>query len=95
MQVGVSEGEFLVDAALVGELFEIAPQDVPLLMREHRITSVCERGVDADEGTFRLSFFYGKRRARLSIDNSGRVLRRSIVNVPEPPAKPQAERATS
>jgi hypothetical protein len=94
MQVAISEGEFLVDAALVGELLEIAPQDVPALMRQRRITSVCERGVDADEGTFRLNFFYGKRRARLSVDSSGRVIRRSIVNVPDPPVKPQAENVT-
>jgi hypothetical protein len=94
MQVAVSDGEFLVDAALVGELLDIAPQDVPTLMRERRITSVCERGVDADEGTFRLNFFYGKRRARLSIDSSGRVIRRSIVNVPDAPPKPRPERPT-
>ncbi|MGD9846221.1 MAG: DUF6522 family protein [Variibacter sp.] len=94
MQVAVSEGEFLVDAALVGELLDVSPQDVPALMREHRITSLCERGVDTDEGTFRLNFFYGKRRARLSIDGSGRVIRRSVVNVPDAPAKPQARRTT-
>jgi hypothetical protein len=92
MQVAVSEGEFLVDAALVGELLDVSPQDVPTLMRQRRITSLCERGVDADEGTFRLNFFYGKRRARLSIDSSGRVIRRSIVNVSDAPPKPRAER---
>jgi hypothetical protein len=87
MSVAVSQGEFLVDATLVGELLDIPPAQVPALMRQRLITSVCEHGVDAHAGTFRLNFFYGKRRARVSIDGSGRVIRRSIIDVPDPPAK--------
>ncbi|MBX9822117.1 DUF6522 family protein [Afipia birgiae] len=38
------------------------------------------RWEDENEGGFRLSFFYGNRRARLSVDVSGRILRRSTVD---------------
>ena len=80
MQVEINDKMVLVDAALLGELLDVLPSDVPALMREHAITSVCERGIDAHEGEFRLSFFYRNRRARLSVDGSGQVLRRSIIN---------------
>jgi hypothetical protein len=71
---------FLVDAALIGQLFHLPPSRVPVLMRQGMITSACERGVDAHEGEFRLTFFYLNRRARLSTDETGRILRRSVVD---------------
>jgi hypothetical protein len=80
MQVEIDDKTVLVDATLLGELLDVLPVNVPALMREHAITSVCERGIDTHEGEFRLSFFYRNRRARLSVDGSGQVLRRSIVN---------------
>ena len=79
-QAEIADSDILIDAALLGELLEITPADVPTLMRAHAITSLCERGVDAHQGEFRLSFFYRSRRARLSNDTSGRVLRRSVID---------------
>lgn len=79
VHVEVSDSDILVDATLLGELLDVTAADVPPLMRAHAITSVCERGVDAHQGQFRLSFFYRNRRARLSIDTSGRILRRSVI----------------
>jgi hypothetical protein len=58
----------------------LLPKDVPPLMREHAITSICERGIDEHRGEFRLSFFYKNRRARLNVDTSGHILRRSIID---------------
>ena len=58
---------------------------VPILMRERAITSVCERGVDENEGEFRLSFFYRNRRARLSMDPTGRIIRRSAIDFGDRP----------
>ena len=84
MQVEINDKVILVDATLLGELLDVLPGDVPALMRDHAITSVCERGIDT-EGEFRLSFFYRNRRARLSVDGSGQVLRRSIVNFGDRP----------
>jgi len=48
--------------------------------RAGSITSACEQGVDEHAGQFRLSFFYRNRRARLSTDADGRVLRRTVID---------------
>ena len=78
--VEVSDNTFLVAAELVGELLHIAPKRVPGLMREGRITSACERGMNEHAGEFRLTFFYHNRRARLNTDLAGRILRRSVID---------------
>ncbi len=80
MQVEVTDGEILVDAVLLGELLDVAPGEIPTLMRARAITSICEKGADAHEGEFRLSFFYQNRRARLSVDKSGHILQRSTID---------------
>ena len=69
-----------IDAALVGELFNVPPAEVLALLKARAITSVCERGVDEHEGETRLNFFYGSRRARVSLDANGKVLRRSVID---------------
>jgi hypothetical protein len=80
MQIKIADGTIVVDAALIGGLLNVAPGDVPDLMRTKAITSICERGVDEHEGEYRLSFFYQNRRGRLSIDEAGTVLRRSAID---------------
>jgi hypothetical protein len=80
-----SDNTFVVDAGLIGELLHLPASEVPVLMRTGRITSACERGVDEHAGEFRLSFFYRNRRARLSTDADGRVLRRTVIDFGEPP----------
>jgi hypothetical protein len=84
---------FVVDAALVGELLRVPASRVQTLMRAGSITSACERGVDEHAGEFRLSFFYRSRRARLSTDLQGRILRKSAVDfggrpIPNAPHRP-------
>ena len=54
-------------------------------MRSGQITSSCERGVDEDAGEFRLNFFHGNRRARLSTDLEGRILRKSAIDFGDRP----------
>jgi len=78
--IEVSDDAFLVDAVLIGQLLHVPAARVPTLMREGQITSVCERGVDEHEGEFRLTFFYRNRRARLSTDPTGRIVRRSAID---------------
>jgi hypothetical protein len=75
-----SDDTFVVDASLIGELLHVPAASVPILMREGRITSVCERGTGEDEGEFRLTFFYLNRRARLITDLTGCLLRRSAID---------------
>lgn len=80
-----SDGEFVVDARLLGELLSVPVSRVSALMREGAITSICERGVDDHEGEFRLTFFHLSRRARLSTDIAARILRRSVIDFGERP----------
>lgn len=80
-----SDNAFLVDAALIGELLHIPPSRVPALMREGKITSTCERGADEHAGEFRLTFFYRNRRARVSTDPAGRIVRKSVIDFGDNP----------
>ena len=84
-QVEIDGGDISVDAALLGQLLNVMPAEVPALMRAHAITSFCERGVDIHQGEFRLNFFYQNRRARVSVDTTGRILRRSVVDFGQHP----------
>lgn len=83
--IEISDGTFVVNAARLGELLDIPASRVPILMREQAITSVCELGVDENEGEFRLTFFYRNRRARLSMDPKGRIIRRSTIDFGDRP----------
>ncbi len=71
-------GEFSVDADIVAQGLGIDPADVLAAMRQGRITSLCERGVEEDAGRSRLTFFHGTRRLRLVIDEDGKILERSV-----------------
>jgi len=83
MKLAREESTFTVDAALLSELLDVPPSDIQDLMRRNEITSLCERGVGEHRGQFRLTFFYKGRRARLSVDEAGRILRRSVIELGE------------
>lgn len=83
--IEVGDGTFVVDAALLGELLNLPAPRLPILMRERAITSVCERGVDDHEGKTRLTFFYRNRRARLSMDSTGRIFSKSVIDFGDRP----------
>ena len=76
-----------VDATIVGQSLGLEPLEVQRLMREGKLTSTCERGIDEDEGRYRLTFFHEGRRLRLIIDNAGRIIRRSLVDFGLLPAR--------
>lgn len=80
MRVEITGGEIVIDAEVLAPLLNVAAVDVPELMRRHAITSICERGVDAHEGNYRLSFFYLNRRVHLRVAPTGQSCnaRRSI-----------------
>ena len=88
IQVEITNADIVVDATLLGELLAIPPADVQALMRKRAITSVCERGIDLHEGKYRLLFFFGNRRACLSVDSVGHILQRSIIDFGERPPHP-------
>jgi hypothetical protein len=79
------DGAVQIDASLIAEGLGIA---LPLLkqqMRSGAITSLAERGTDADFGRHRLTFFSAHRRFRLVVDDSGAIIRRSAVDFGDSP----------
>jgi hypothetical protein len=74
------DGAVQVDASLIAEGLGIA---LPLLrkqMQAGEITSLSERGIGADGGRHRLTFFSGHRRFRLVVDESGAIIQRSALD---------------
>jgi hypothetical protein len=69
-------GAVQIDAAIVAEGLGLAPSLLQEEMRAGRITSLVERGVDADSGRHRLTFFSDSRRGR----RNRRDLQRSAVD---------------
>jgi hypothetical protein len=74
-----------IDAATIAEALDIDPSLVPQHIRDGSLTTRCERGVDSDEGRYRLTFFTERQRVRLIVDAAGNVLQRSTINFGEHP----------
>ncbi|MBR1153036.1 DUF6522 family protein [Bradyrhizobium sp. JYMT SZCCT0428] len=75
-----ADGEVEIDASIVAEGLGIALPRLREGMRAGTITSVSERGVDADQGRHRLTFFSKHRRFRVIVDASGAIVQRSAVD---------------
>ena len=73
-------GAVQIDAAIVAEGLGLTPSLLQREMRAGRITSLAERGIDADSGRHRLTFFSEHRRFRVVVDDSGAILQRSSVD---------------
>jgi len=73
-------GAVQIDAAIVAEGLGLAPSLLQEEMRAGRITSLAERGIDADSGRHRLTFFSKHRRFRVVVDETGAILQRSAVD---------------
>jgi hypothetical protein len=73
---------FLVPAELIATSFDLAPADVPDLMRHGTITSRSETGVEEDAGRWRITFFYNGRTLRFTVDAQGDVLKRTLFDTP-------------
>lgn len=72
------QGEsFVVDATLLSRAFAIPVAEVRQRMRDGRITSRCEAGVDEDAGRWRLTFRNDDRTCRLTVDGAGEILKQS------------------
>ena len=75
--VEFEEGTLRIDAAVIGQGLNVEPPLVQILMREGKITALCERGVDEDAGRYRMTFFHENRRFRLVVDEGGNAIQRS------------------
>lgn len=78
--VEFEDGALQVDVAVIAKGLGIEPPLVQEGMRDGRITSLCERGVDEDEGRHRVTFFSGSRRFRFIIDDEGDIVQRSALD---------------
>ncbi|QIG93224.1 MULTISPECIES: DUF6522 family protein [unclassified Bradyrhizobium] len=90
--IAFADGTFEVDANVVAEGLGIA---VPLLqakMQSGKITTLSERGVDADAGRHRLTFFSEHRRLRLVIDERGTIVQRSTLDFGDAPLPASARK---
>ncbi|GGH20725.1 hypothetical protein SAMN05444007_101448 [Cribrihabitans marinus] len=85
-QVERNGGEFVVDAQVLAEAFGVTATEVPELMRAGAITSVCEKGVEADEGNWRFTFYHDGQALRMTVDAAGEIVKRSRFPAARRPA---------
>ena len=90
--VEFGDGIVQVDAAVVAEGLGIALPRFQKEMRAGRITGVFERGVDADRGRHRLTFFSAHRRFRLVVDDAGAIVQRSTLTCGDAPLPASARK---
>lgn len=84
-QIRFEDGAIEIDVAVIAKGLGIEPGLVQVQMQNGEITSLCERGVDDDAGTFRLSFFTEHKRLRVIVDEAGEVIRRTTLASPDRP----------
>jgi hypothetical protein len=91
-QIQFEDGAIEIDARVVAEGLGIEPPLLKAQMQEGKITSRSERGVDADEGRYRVTFFSAHRRFRLIIDQRGAIIQRSTLDFGDLPLPPSTRR---
>ncbi len=69
-----------VDASVIAEGLGMTPSRLQEQMRAGKITTISERGVDADSGRRRLTFLSENRRFRLVVGEDGSILQRSTLD---------------
>jgi hypothetical protein len=79
------DGDVQIDASVIAEGLGLALPLFRQQMRAGKITSLSERGLDADLGRHRLTFFSKHRRFRLVIDDSGAIIQRSALDFGDAP----------
>ena len=90
--ISFANGAIEVEAMVIAEAFDLPPEVLMTMVRSGQITSLCERGVDADEARHRLTFFDRRKRLRFVVDGYGQIIRRSIINFGDRPLPTQLHR---
>ena len=85
-------GVVQIDAAIVAEGLGLAPSLLQEEMRAGRVTSLAERGIEADSGRHRLTFFSEHRRFRVVVDASGAIIQRSALDFGDASLPPSARK---
>lgn len=82
--VSIGAGGFIVDAGVLADAFSLTPAEVATRMRAGQIVSRHEKGIDADAGRHRLTFYHQGRALRLTVDETGRILSRAMFDAALP-----------
>ena len=83
--IEISDGVVQVEASVIAEGLGLALPQFREQMQAGKITSLSERGTDADLGRHRLTFFSEHRRFRLIVDDSGTIIQRSALDFGDAP----------
>ncbi|MAL03964.1 MAG: hypothetical protein CL625_06805 [Arenimonas sp.] len=67
----VVSGPVEVDARLIAEGLGLDAGQVPAMVADRRIATLCERGTGEDAGRYRFTFYFGNQRFRLVTDARG------------------------
>lgn len=83
--------DITVEAALVAGALALTEDELRERMRAGRIVTRCERGEGEDAGRWRLSFVDGGRILRLTVDGTGGLVSRSLIDYGDrtPPPAPR------
>jgi hypothetical protein len=92
-RIEFDDGIVQIDASLIAEGLGIEPSRLQAAIRERRITSRYERGIDQDAGRHRLTFISERRRLSFILDDAGNVVRRSVIDFGDRPGTPGPRRA--
>jgi len=84
--VTITTDGFEVDASVIATAFGIDPATLQTRMRSGEVTSICEAGVGADLGRFRLTFRHAGRALRLTVNADGEMITRAMYPVGMPMA---------
>jgi hypothetical protein len=78
--IKIADDAYQVEASVIAAGLDIETDRVVVLLRSGEITSKSEQGIGEDAGFHRLTFYYGNRRFRVIIDETGQIVRGSTVN---------------
>jgi hypothetical protein len=92
IEIADNGASFTVAAELIADGLKIAAGDVQAMLQSGAIMTACEAGVDADLGTFRLTFSTRHRRLRVIVDALGGVVSQSVLDFGSQPLPPGTRR---
>jgi len=66
--------EIVLDGAPIAHALGLDKDAFFRLLAQRKIDQLCERGIGADVGRWRASFYHGRKRVRAVVDREGRML---------------------
>ena len=85
LKIAIAAAGIEVPAELIAPDLGLAPADLPTLLRDESVTSLCEKGEGEDAGRWRLTFFTRTKRLRLIVDSTGAILQRQVIDFGDKP----------